>query len=105
MFELTPDQRQELRGPARAIDPETKEEYVLLRANVYERMKAIVEEEGLDMRQVAVLVEQTMREDDADDPSLESYRNTTAPNWIEPASRASPAPGHAPEGDSHDRID
>lgn len=77
MFELTPEQRRELgkTEPARALDPETKEEYVLVRADLYERMKAILEEGGLelDMRQVAVLVEQAMREDDANDPLLESY--------------------------------
>lgn len=37
-------------------------------------MKSIFEEDGLDMRQVAVLVEQAMREEDAQDPSLESYQ-------------------------------
>ena len=76
MFELTPEQRQELGGkePARALDPETKQEYVLVRADVYEHMKAVFDEDGLDMHQVAVLVEQAMREEDADDPSLESYQ-------------------------------
>jgi hypothetical protein len=75
MFELTPEQRRELgqTEPARALDPETKVEYVLVRADLYERMKAILEEGGLEMRQVAALVEQAMREDDANDPLLESY--------------------------------
>jgi hypothetical protein len=31
-------------------------------------------EMDLDMRRVAVLVEQVMREDDADDPTLEFYQ-------------------------------
>jgi hypothetical protein len=76
---LTPEQRQQLQGPvpARAIDPETKQEYVLVRADLYEQMKALFEEDGLDMRQIAILVEQAMREDDADDPSLESYRTSS----------------------------
>jgi hypothetical protein len=41
MFELTPEQRQELTGaePARAVDPETNAEYVLVRADLYERLK------------------------------------------------------------------
>jgi hypothetical protein len=77
MFELTPEQRQELGGtePARAFDPETKQEYVLVRADVCEHLKAIFDEDGLDLRQGAVLVEQAMHEDDAQDPSLESYQN------------------------------
>jgi hypothetical protein len=76
MFELTPDQRAELSGPepARAINPDTKAEYVLVRADLYERMKAVFEEDALDMCQVAKIVDQAMCEDDADDPSLESYQ-------------------------------
>jgi hypothetical protein len=76
MFELTTEQRQELRGPepARAFDPDTKEEYVLLRADLYQRIKAMFQEDGLIMTQVAVLVEQAMCEDDADDPFLETYQ-------------------------------
>ena len=47
MFELTPDQRAELRGPepARAIDPQSKQEYVLVRAEVYERLKGLLNED------------------------------------------------------------
>jgi hypothetical protein len=41
MIELTEQQRQELNGPepARARDPMTNETYVLVRAEVYERLK------------------------------------------------------------------
>jgi hypothetical protein len=76
VFELTAEQRQELgeTEPARAFDPGTKQVYVLVRADVYERMKSIFDEDALDMRQIAVLVEQAMREEDAQDPSLESYQ-------------------------------
>ena len=44
MFELTPDQQHELRGPepARAVDPQTKAEYVLVPADLYERMKGLL---------------------------------------------------------------
>jgi hypothetical protein len=43
MIELSQEQRQELSGPepARAMDPETKETYVLVRAEVYDRIKAL----------------------------------------------------------------
>ena len=33
------------------------------------------DDDGLDMRQVGALIEEAMREDDADDPLLESYQN------------------------------
>ncbi len=76
MIQLTREQRQELHGPdpARAIDPETQETYVLVREEVFERIKTVFDEDGLDMRQVAVLVQKAMRDDDADDPALESYQ-------------------------------
>jgi hypothetical protein len=45
MIELTPEQRQELEGaePARARDPQTGQTYVLVRADVYEKMRAILD--------------------------------------------------------------
>ena len=42
MIELTEQQRQELKNPEpRARDPETGETYVLVRAEVYERLKGV----------------------------------------------------------------
>jgi hypothetical protein len=44
MIELTQQQRQELEGaePARARDPQTNETYVLIRLEVYERLRGII---------------------------------------------------------------
>jgi hypothetical protein len=40
MIELTPQQRHQLSGPEpEVIDPETKETYVLVRKELYERLK------------------------------------------------------------------
>jgi hypothetical protein len=79
MIELTPEQHQALGADAlpRVRDPETNETYVLVKAAVFERFRRLLEHEddGLDMRQVAVLIEEAMREDDANDPLLESYQN------------------------------
>jgi len=48
-IELTDEQRQALGGqsdePVQVIDPRTKETYVLLRAELYERLKGLLEEE------------------------------------------------------------
>jgi hypothetical protein len=76
MIELTQEQRQELDEPepARVRDPKTNTTYVLVRADVYERLRGFLEDGGLDMRQVAVLVERAMREDDAGDPALAFYQ-------------------------------
>jgi hypothetical protein len=48
MIELTLEQRRELvaPGPVRARDPQTNETYVLVRADVYERLEALLAEDG-----------------------------------------------------------
>lgn len=45
MIELTNEQHESLNGetPPRARDPKTNETYVLVRADVYERMRAIID--------------------------------------------------------------
>lgn len=73
MPSLTREQRAELdlaigrEGYARLDD------YVVIKAETYDRLRAAVED-GLDMGEIAVLVESTMREEDAGDPLLESYQ-------------------------------
>jgi hypothetical protein len=76
MIELTEEQRQELTGPQplRAIDPSTQQRYVLVREEVYERLRAALDEGALDSGEVGALIERTMREYDTDDPLLESYQ-------------------------------
>ncbi len=74
MIELTQEQRQELSAPEpTAIDPETKEEYVLVRKEVYARIRALLEDD-FDPRDAYPLVDRIMGEDDANDPTLESYQ-------------------------------
>jgi hypothetical protein len=74
MIELTPEQQQAVDADpeARLIDPRTNRAYVLVRTEVYERLLGLGE--GLDMSQVAVLVERAMREDDLGDPTLDYYQ-------------------------------
>jgi hypothetical protein len=45
MIELTAEQRQELEGPepARARDPHTNKTYVLVRADLYERLRGLLD--------------------------------------------------------------
>lgn len=46
MIELTEQQRQELEGPEPvAIDPQTRREYVLVRREVYERLRNLLEDD------------------------------------------------------------
>jgi hypothetical protein len=46
MIELTEQQRQELEGPEPvAIDPKTQQEYVLVRREVYERLRSLLDDD------------------------------------------------------------
>ncbi len=77
-IELTEQQRRALEGHdrelARAINPETKETFVLVPVQVFERVKSILDD-GFDPRQAYPWVDQTMAEDDANDPYLETYQS------------------------------
>jgi hypothetical protein len=73
MIELTEEQRQELSNPEPVvIDPVTRETYVLIRREVYERFRAALDE--FDPREAYPFVDRTMAEDDAKDATLESYQ-------------------------------
>jgi hypothetical protein len=76
MIELTAEQRQALQGdtPLRLVDPSTNATYVLLRAEVYDRLKGLLEDDLPSMHEVALLVEEVMKDDDANDPLLEGYQ-------------------------------
>lgn len=77
MIELTEQQQHALdASPApRLVDPRTKKTYVLISADLFERMRSLMcDDGGLEMRQVADLVETAMREDDAADSTLAYYQ-------------------------------
>ena len=75
MIRLTPQQHEELpKGPtdiARAIDPCSNVEYVLMRAEAYDRLVGVADSDA------AAIVNELMAEDDANDPHLESYQQTS----------------------------
>jgi hypothetical protein len=79
MIELTQEQREALlrndTEPIRVIDPTTGDEYVLVRAAVYQRLQHLLQDEGPSKREVAILVENAMKEYDENDPGLELYQN------------------------------
>jgi len=76
MIELTDQQRQELSAPAPiAVDHQTRETYVLVRREAYERLKALLALDDYDPDEGAGYVNEVMAEDDANDPWLESYQH------------------------------
>lgn len=70
MIELTEQQRQAVKGEdaPRLVDPETKETYVLIRASIYDRLRAILDDEPAFT--TAELLDRVMAADDANDPYL-----------------------------------
>jgi hypothetical protein len=75
MIELTEQQRQDLNSPEPvAIDPETRQTYVLVRSEAYERIKGLLSED-YDPDEGIALMNEVMAEDDAKDPLLESYQH------------------------------
>jgi hypothetical protein len=72
MIELSPDQGAALARngaqPVRVLDPVTQTEYVLVRAEVYERFKALLT--GETVYTSAEMLDRVMAADDANDPHL-----------------------------------
>jgi hypothetical protein len=77
MIELTAEQHRLLTQngtePCRAIDPATRTEYVLVRAEVYERLQRLLsDEEGWTQDAYAAAMEVFAR-DGWDDPRMDAY--------------------------------
>jgi len=66
-------------SPVHLVDAATNVRYVLIRAEQYEKVKAVFEHEDRDFdpREAYPFVEHVMREDDANDPTLSSYQSFT----------------------------
>jgi hypothetical protein len=76
MIELTEEQQCELSRPEPVvIDPQSKEEYILVRRELYERIRNLLDGTALSKREVAELVNRAMQEYDEGDPSLCLYQN------------------------------
>lgn len=76
MIELTEQQRKELNTPEPiVIDPQTRQTYVLVRWETYERLKALLTLDDYDPDEGAGYINEVMAEDDANDPYLESYQH------------------------------
>jgi hypothetical protein len=75
MIELTAEQSRELKEPEPiAIDPETRQTYVLVRKEVYERLRRLLALDDYDPEEGLGHINEIMAEDDAHDPLLESYQ-------------------------------
>jgi hypothetical protein len=76
MIELTEQQRQDLSAPEPvAIDPLTRQTYVLVRRETYDRLKALLALDDYDPDEGLGHINEIMADDDAKDPYLESYQH------------------------------
>jgi hypothetical protein len=60
--------------PVRVHDADTDLDWVVLRADVFDRIRGIYARADVDPRELYPLIDETMAEDDAHDPLLESYQ-------------------------------
>ena len=76
---LTDEQRRAIEEhggtPILLLDVVTNASYVLMRAEQYEKVRALLEVEEFDPREAYPFIDEVMREDDALDPTLDSYQN------------------------------
>jgi hypothetical protein len=81
ILNLTDDQRRAIEEqagtPIPFFDAATNTRYVLLRADQYEKVRALLEAEDFHPRETYPFIDEVMREDDALDPTLESYQDST----------------------------
>ena len=70
----------ERRGqPLSLTDPRTGRIYLLVPADVFERIDYAEDEPILSSLEVGLLIARNMKEDDEDDPTLESYQRDERP--------------------------
>ncbi|HTN03976.1 MAG TPA: hypothetical protein VL132_18955 [Planctomycetaceae bacterium] len=82
-MQLTREQLQAVRSgePMTVNDPEIRPECVLVRADVFARVKDLLYDDAdFSPREAYPLVDRVMAEDDADDPALESYQSYRQPS-------------------------
>jgi hypothetical protein len=76
MIELTQEQRTLLEqgpGPVRAVDPTTRAEYVLVRAELYERLRSLLSDEQDWARDAYPAALEVFAREGWDDPRMDAY--------------------------------
>ena len=57
--------------PVRLIDPDTRQEYVLLKAEVYEQLRSVLTD--LEPRNLYPALHRALRDEGWDDPKMDEY--------------------------------
>jgi hypothetical protein len=66
--------------PLRLVDPRTNIVYLLVRADLFERIEYAEDEDDLTGVDVGALIAEALRGDDENDPLLESYQEHQGPH-------------------------
>ncbi len=77
MIDITPDVRRAIEDagdkPPRLVDPETNREYVLVRAELYDRIRSLIEiDDDIEPGDMTAHMWEVMKED-WDDPAMDVY--------------------------------
>jgi hypothetical protein len=64
-------------APVQLTDPETNAAYVIIRAEVYERMRALCDD--LDLRELYPMMNEVAARDGWDDPAMDIYNDYQPP--------------------------
>jgi hypothetical protein len=79
MIELSDDQRRALKdangAAVRAVDPGTGEEYVLIKAELYERLNSVLTDDSDFARDVYPQIMEVFGREGWDDPSMDVYND------------------------------
>jgi hypothetical protein len=79
MMTLTPELRKAVEAaadrPVVMVDPETNQEYVLLRADLYERLHLLFEQGPLSRHDQETLLRQAGKRAGWDDPEMDIYND------------------------------
>lgn len=75
MSTLTPEQSQLVRqtggGPLRLLDPDTHQQYVLIEAELYDRLRSVLTDS--DPREFYPALERALRDEGWNDPHMDDY--------------------------------
>jgi hypothetical protein len=74
MIQLSDEQLQAIKDGKALRFTTTHTDFVVLRADVFDRLECVFDDSDFSPRQAYAFIDKTMAEDDANDPTLESYQ-------------------------------
>jgi hypothetical protein len=76
-LKLSDELRQALAQPTppRLLDEQTNTAYILIREDLYERLRALLDDDEFDVREAYPLMDEVARREGWDDPELDVYND------------------------------